>query len=189
MLDPRLFNDGNLTPTADKPLLILFRGHIPSLKNDRDIGITKEGRKFSRPKAEVTQAIAAIRDALDRQLPKDWQPIKSPKLIGMWAILGAHGVTSIPDADADNMLQTVQEALAAPRQKDKMTEARRLRLIAEDDKQFVGPHPFRRTFVDKDRIYHEVYIWLSEANNDPFKDQLEGYRVAELRKEALSGDN
>jgi hypothetical protein len=142
VLDPLEWNRNNTAPTADKPLLIVFKGLIPSLKNERDVGVTKQGQVFSRPNAEVKKAIATIRDSLDRQLPPTWEPIASPQQISVWIILGAHGVTSLPDADLDNMCQTVVEALAAPRVKDRMADNRRKRLIMQDDKQFVSLHLF-----------------------------------------------
>lgn len=185
MLDPKNWNANNLTPTADHPLLFVFRGQIPSLKNQRSIGVTKTGQVFNRPKPAVIQAIASIRDALDRQLPAEWTPFPISQEIRMWAILGAHGVGAIPDSDTDNLIQTLQEALAAPRQKNKMTEARRQRLIMQDDRQVMSLHAIRRTFADKDRIYHELYIWSGRATGEPGSDIAEYAKVAQVRKEEL----
>lgn len=166
MIDPKLWNQDITWPTPDKPLYFIYRGFLPSLKNDRDIGVTKEGRRYSRPKKEVTEAIAGIRDALDRQLSPAWKPIAVPHLVNAWLVLGAHAVTSIPDADTDNMMQTLLEALAMPRQKEKLPEAKRTRLIVEDDRQFGFPAPYRRAFADKTRIYHRIVLWVTEAKNE-----------------------
>lgn len=181
MMDPLDWNKGVIVPTPEHPLYFVYRGDIPSLKNERNIGVTKKGRVFSNPKQSVTQAIAGIRDSLARQLPKGWEPIKSPQLVCLWMVLGAYGVSSIPDKDADNMGQTVQEALAMPRNKDKINASRRDRLVVEDDKQVVSPHTFRRQFTDAARIYHEIYVWVSSGTNK-FTDIAEYYAVSQLIK-------
>lgn len=161
-------------------MIFVWRGQLPSLKNDRDIGVTKDGRRYSRPKQEVTLAIASIRDMLDRFLPANWEPFKLPEEISALAILGAHGVTSIPDADIDNMWQTLQEALAAPREKAKMSEERRKRLILNDDRQVVAPFPIRMKFSDKTRIYNELYIWRSPSTILEIAEAI--HKVAILRE-------
>lgn len=190
MLDPLNFNRANLAPTADRPLLIIFRGDVPSLKNRRQLFVNqKTGKIGNKPNKEVEQAIARIRDTLHQQLDPQWSPIGMPQGIKMWMILGAHGVTSLPDSDLDNLAQTTQEALAPPRTKEALTEQRRKRLIMQDDKQVISLHAIRRAFADKDRIYHELYIWASSpAVHNPMADIEEYSRVARLREEALNAE-
>ncbi len=172
ILDIKKFNADNVRPTAARPLLLRIREKAPSLKNDRDLIVTDRGTT-SVPNKTVAKFVRSARAAIDRQLPDGWTPIPMPLEVKLLMIVGAHAVSTIPDADADNMGTTIQEALAYPDNVSKIPEGQEAaRFVVVNDRQVQCPIPFRIPFRVKENIYNDILVWISDSNILTFVDEL-----------------
>lgn len=172
ILNIKEFNAGNLHPTPERPLLLRVVDKAPSLKNDRDLIRTSKGSK-SIPNKSVEKFVRAVRAAADRQLPDDWQPIPMPVEVKMFMIVGAHAVSTIPDADADNMGTTIQEALAFPGNIiNPPVGQEAARFVVVNDRQVQCPIPFRVPFKVKENIYNDILVWITDGNILTFVEEI-----------------
>lgn len=162
-----------MLPTADKPLRFVLRLKIPALKNNRVIAIDEQTDKVkSFSNAEVKKAIAAIRNAIVRQIDSasGFPLIPEPYEVRVWMLLGVHYRSALPKADLDNAYTTIQEAMQE--------------LIYEDDRQVCGVHPDRRKFTRREAIYTAVYVWVPNDPNAPSWEELK--RVQEQEAAVMS---
>lgn len=182
ILNVKTFNAGNIQPTPERPLLLRVRDQAPSLKNDRDYVKTATGF-ITRPNAKVEKYVKLIRAAMDRQLPDEWQPIPMPVEVKMLMVVGAHAVSTIPDADADNMGTTIQEALAFPGNTITIPEGKQgARYVVVNDRQVQCPMPFRVKFAVKENIFNDILIWITNGEILSFVDEINkiGKTIEEL---------
>lgn len=160
-------------PTAFDPWEFTIRGDAPSLKNSRSPFVYhKKGmpmkmigkQKWVRmsdvgfglpPSTEVTQFIQLAKSAFERQRPTgrlvngEWNLISMPTEVCFLLITQAHALTSIPDKDTDNMLQTIQEAMQGT--------------IIENDRQVQSPWPYRIATQNRMNIHHRIWFWITEG--------------------------
>lgn len=172
ILNVKQFNEGNLHPTPERPLLLRVVAQAPSLKNDRDFIPTASG-VATRPNARVEKFVKSVRAAADRQLPENWEPIPMPLEVKLFMIVGAHAVSTIPDADSDNMGTTIQEALAFPGNVIRVPEGKRAaRYVVVNDRQVQCPIPFRVPFAVKENIYNDILVWITDGNILNFVEEI-----------------
>ena len=187
ILNVKQYNTGNLWPTPERPLLLRVTGQAPSLKNDRDFVPTERGL-VTRPNASVEKFIKSLRAAMDRQLPEGWRPIPMPTEVKLLMIVGAHAVSTIPDADADNMGQTIQEGLAFPGNIIKIPEGKESsRFLIVNDRQVQCPIPFRVPFRVKENIYHDILVWVTDGKIISFIDEMT--KIGKVIEELYGGQN
>lgn len=155
------------------PMKFILRGKIPALKNNRMLTIRerdeidpKTGKPIKDvkipPNVEVIKAIRGIKHTVARQLPAALAgaaPLfREPLEVRLAVLVGFYYLGELPNADVDNAVTTVQEALAD--------------LIYENDRQVCGTYQDRVQFKSQNSLHTVVYLWL-EDKTIPFWQQLQ----------------
>lgn len=157
-----------MLPTADNPLILVYPGKVPSMKNQTQIylkdspaeGETVGGRVVAgvgRP-ASVQRYLGMMSDrAVSQMQNQKFSKIELPFRVLCWATIGIYksptnkDSTFIPKNDVDNMYTTIQETWKNS--------------IMVDDRQVVDYHVSSRLFTNEKTMYTCVFLWTVDLDN------------------------
>lgn len=152
-------------PQADKPLILVYSGKIPAMKNETRVNV-KEMLIETSSGVQSKQVVAgvgkpkAVRNwlrrgedmALSQMESQGFEKIPMPYRVATWTILGFYKAKTnrdplfVPKNDADNAYTTIQETW-----KD---------TIMDDDRQVVDYHVSTRHFQNEQTMHTVSFVWV-----------------------------
>lgn len=154
---------------ADNPLVFKIEGQVPSLKNDKQLITTKEGKQKLIKSSAVRRFIKGVQGGLIRQkndLPQevlDSLPIEKEP-VGVWVDLKFFSRQPVPRNDGDNAFTMVQELLQTH---DKPSGT--LGIITDDRYVMLGSFS-TQTVPHRDLAGAVVFVW--KLGNGNTNDEL-----------------
>lgn len=151
-------------PTVDNPLILIYQGQIPAMKNETQVRLrdvlleTSDGIVKKKQIAGVGKPAAIRRwlsvgehTATEQMKKQGFDKMIMPYRVACWTILGFYKAPTnrspffLPKKDADNAFTTVQETW-----KD---------TIMDDDRQVVDYHVSTRHFTDLTTMHTVCFVW------------------------------
>lgn len=190
----------NNYPRVDNPLIILLKGHVPSLKNRPDVRIKAVWRedKKSRevwlpgnrincsklpnrpvklvslrfPNKDARKFIQKVSGEIRKQMEnQSLDQILKPTQVATVTRVGLKSVGELPNQDLDNAYQTVQEAMQ--------------HVIIENDRQVTAAIQDTIIVPQKELEFLQCAIWVPENETSKV---AEGLIVYEMMKQQVTAD-
>lgn len=168
-------------PTAREPLLFSFTGEVPALKNNKDFVFDPGTQKtLVLSSADVEKFYNNNRPKLQTQWAMykndGYGTLASSCRMGIYAVFYRYSrsKTSIPVADTDNALTTLQEALQSPRSFGPGRFNKGVVSIVPDDRQYVSPHADVIIVTSKALSGAWVYVWCLD-------DRMSGQQLIDVQ--------
>lgn len=152
-------------PQAGNPLILVYQGKIPAMKNETRVNVKEMLIETSRgvesksvvagvgkPKKIRNWLLRGEDAALSQMESQGFDKIPMPYRVATWTILGFYKAKTnrdplfIPKNDADNAFTTIQETW-----KD---------TIMDDDRQVVDYHVSTRHFQSEQVMHTVSFIWV-----------------------------
>lgn len=148
-------------PLTSNPLVLIYRGHVPSLKNNRQVFTGKDGtfHRIGRS-AGVNRFLKLSATQISIQCERQgFDQIAMPELVGVYARIGVcpPRKTLVPNSDLDNSYTTLQETWQG--------------CVIDDDRQVTDYHVSRFLVASQQLEYAMVFLWVLDKQmflDDPF---------------------
>jgi len=158
------------TPSSSNPYLLIFKGHVPALKNDKRAVTNKKGDAVLVHSPEVSKWLKNQESSLHSQVKNNnYQTIMKPARVGVWAdiyIYGPNAPKSYPRRDGDNMFTTLQETLQTADMPSGICG------VMEDDSQISFGH-YEIHYVKSEMLEGaRVYVWERNPWHKPKQELI-----------------
>lgn len=154
-------------PSAANPLILLYGGRIPALKNEKTIVTDGSGTRTLQANKDVKTFYKRVQSAVKSQVAaQGFDPIAFPTPVALYAeiffsIKEAHG---IPTTDGDNAYTTLQESLQDKKKLAKTTGA--VLGVIDNDRQILSFHVEVLAVPSPRFEGAKLFLWTMNRPND-----------------------
>jgi len=162
-------SSSNLYPTSQNPLVLKYKGHVPALKNNRELRKDKNGGyQYGGKNTTVENWLKRVAPALTKQWLDSGFPMMKNIPVAAWVDIYFFGKSDLVNADVDNAYTTIQETWQLPNSRAKSAG---ITGSIYDDRQVVQG-TFNLTITPIRSLEGAVaYLW-AVSNEKPYYLQL-----------------
>lgn len=145
-------------PTPEAPLKLLYPGHIPSIKNNRQPNISSKGKLVFQKNVEAQRWMQSAKPLVATAWP--YLPLPPPVRIGGFVemVFYRRDPTKLPASDGDNVATSLQETWK--------------KTIVADDNQ-VGQFYWEIKYAPVRDVEHAlVYLWVLDEDSPPIEQLI-----------------
>jgi hypothetical protein len=140
-----------MIPTPEEPLILIYPGRIPAMKNSIQLSLDNEGHVTSVGRSKAVRiALTQFAGSSEQQrIRQGFEVIPLPWRIGAWVKLGFYlapkSKAVITKQDADNAYTTIQETWAGG--------------VCENDRQVFDFHVTQNLIRNKNLLYSVAFVY------------------------------
>jgi hypothetical protein len=142
-------------PTPTNPLVLVYRGDIPAMKNDRTVFTDKNDKFRGLGRSKVVRRwLQTAGDHVSEQFERQgFDTLGEPCLVGAFVSVGVYmaekNIRLLPKKDLDNAYTTIQETWQG--------------IVIDDDRQIADFHPSRIPIFNKALLHSMSFLWLLDT--------------------------
>lgn len=159
-------------PTPTNPLILRYRGHIPALKNDKNLVPSKDGKSRIIPSQEVEQFFARCK-SMKRQVERQgFSCMAFPQPVAAYVEIGfftshKYGMSL---SDGDNAYTTLCETWQHPAH---AKGSGPVLAVIENDRQVVDWHPIVTSVPRRELEGATAYLWAISRDTPWWPQRVE----------------